>query len=114
MPDDSPIACSLEAGDLERRLAAIAEIGAESLISHQVEDGRHLLCFRPSAATRERLEEIVVAEAECCSFLDLALDQDAGELRLSIAAPREAQALADHLAEAFAARPQAAGARPLP
>jgi len=114
MADDTPFACSLEAGDLERRLAAIAEIGTESLVSRQVEDGHHLLCFRPSATTRERLEAIVAAEAECCSFLDLALDQEEGALRLSIAAPSDAQGLADYLAEAFAARPRAAGASPLP
>lgn len=114
MPDDTPFACSLEAGDLERRLAAIVELGAESLVSRQVEGGRHLLCFRPSAATRERLEAIVAAEAECCSFLDLGLDREGGVLRLSIAAPRDAQALADYFAEAFATRTRAAGAGPLP
>jgi hypothetical protein len=102
MTEDIPIACSLDAGALEQRLAAIAEIGAGSLISRQAEDGRHLLRFRADAATRKRLEEIVAAEAKCCSFLDLSLDQKGDELRLAIAAPRDAQALADGLAGAFA------------
>jgi hypothetical protein len=102
MTDTKPVACSLGAGDLEQRLAAIAAIGADSLIGRSVEGGRHLLRFRGDAATRQRLEEIVVAEAECCSFLELSLREDAGELVLSIAAPADAQPLADDLAAAFA------------
>ncbi len=105
MTDPDPVACSLGAGALEQRLAAIAEIGAESLLSRHAESGRHLLRFRADAVTRQRLEEIIAAEAECCSFLSLSLDQAGDELTLSIAAPREAQALADGLARAFTSSP---------
>ena len=108
MTNEDPAACSLSAGALAQRLTEIAEIGAESLISRHGEDGRHLLRFRADAATRKRLEEIVAAEADCCSFLELSLDQRGGELTLSIAAPREAQALADGLAGAFAGSPVSA------
>jgi hypothetical protein len=101
MTDQDPVACTLEAGALEQRLAAIAEIGADSLISRQAEDGRHLLRFRADAETRRRLEQIIAAEAECCSSLELSLDR-ATELVLSIAAPRDVQALADGLASALA------------
>ncbi len=103
MTKDKPIACSLGAGELEQRLAAIAEIGAESLVSHEVEGDRHLLRFRADANTRRRLEGIVAAEAECCSFLDLSLGEDGDELVLSIAAPEDGRAIADGLAKAFAA-----------
>jgi hypothetical protein len=102
MTDHAPIACSLGAGELEQRLAAIAEIGADSLISRDVDDRRHLLRFRAGAANRIKLEEIVAAEEECCSFLDLSLADEGGELVLSIAAPEDSQALADDLARAFA------------
>jgi len=102
MTEETPAACSLDTGALEERLAAINEIGADCLISRQVEDGCHLLRFRADAATRKRLEGIIAAEAECCAFLDLSLDEKGGELTLSIAAPRHAQALADGLAGAFA------------
>jgi hypothetical protein len=54
---------------------------------------------------RERLEEIVAAEAECCSFLDLALEEQSAELVLSIAAPKGGQAVADELAAAFVGFP---------
>ncbi len=102
MTDPDPAACSLGAGALEQRLAAIAEIGADSLISRGVQGGRHLLRFRADGATRRRLEAIVAAEAECCSSLDLSLSERGGELTLSIAAQRDAQTLADGLAGAFA------------
>jgi hypothetical protein len=101
MTDDTPIACSLGAGELEQRLVLIAEIGTEHLISHEVEGGRHLLRFRAGGATRTQLEEIVAAEARCCSFLDLLLVDEGRELVLSINAPEEAQALAAGLADAF-------------
>lgn len=99
----TPVACSLGGGDLEQRLAAIAEIGAASLISRNVEGGRHLLRFRSSAETRQRLEEIVAAEAECCSFLELSLAEEGSDLVLLVSAPEDGQAVADGLARAFAA-----------
>lgn len=102
MENDIPVACSLGAGELEQRLAEIAEIGAGSLISREAGGDSQLLRFRADADTRRRLEEIIAAEAACCAFLDLQLSERDGELVLSIAAPGDAQALADGLAEAFA------------
>jgi hypothetical protein len=102
MPDETPIACSLGAGDLEKRLAAIAEIGAESLIDRNAEGGQHRLRFRSDAGTRQRLERLVAAEAKCCAFLDLSLREEGDDLILSIAAPGDGQTVADELARAFA------------
>jgi hypothetical protein len=96
-----PVACSLSAGDLKQRLSAIGEIGDESLTGQATEAGRHLLRFRSDPASRKRLAEIVAAETECCSFLDLALEEHDGELILSITAPEDGQAVADELAAAF-------------
>jgi hypothetical protein len=50
---------------------------------------------------RKQVEDIVAGEATCCSFLDLSLSEDRGELLLTIAAPRDAQPVADELAAAF-------------
>jgi hypothetical protein len=105
MTEGNPVACSLAANELQGRLVAIGEVGAEGLISRDVEGGRHRLRFRANAATRERLEGIVAAEAECCSFLDISLAEEGGDLVLLIAAPEDGQAVADELAGAFAARP---------
>lgn len=102
MTEELPIACTLNAGDLKQRLASIGEIGKESLIARTSEGGRHLLRFRSDAETFRRLEEIIAAEAACCSFLDLALEERGGELVLSVAAPQNGQAVADELAATFA------------
>src|ERR1700749_1304587 len=101
MTEALPNASSLGAGALEKRLAAIAAIGEESLIGHATEGGRHLLRFRFDDTKRERLEEIVAAEAECCSFLALPLEERGSELILTVAAPEDGQEVADELAAAF-------------
>jgi hypothetical protein len=103
MTNSHPIACSLSADDFKQRLAEIGKLGGDSLTERAVEDGRHVLRFRADAAARERLNAIVAAEADCCSFLDLGLSRDGDELVLTIAAPDEAQPIADGLALAFAA-----------
>jgi len=101
MTEETPIACSLGASALRQRLSEIVEVGADSLIERSTEGERHLLRFRSDAETRRRLEAIVVAEAECCSFLDLSLEERGGELVLSIGAPQDGQPIAEGLAAAF-------------
>jgi hypothetical protein len=102
MSEDKPVACSLGAGELQQRLAAMAEVGAESLISREDEGSHHRLGFRSDATTRRRLEDIVAAESRCCAFLEISLTEEDGSLILSIAAPDQGRAVADALAAAFA------------
>jgi hypothetical protein len=102
MTEEIPIACSLGASDLRRRLDEIAEVGADSLIERSADGDRHLLRFRSDPETRRRLEAIVAAEAKCCSFLDLSLKEQGAELVLSVSAPEDGQPVADELAAAFA------------
>lgn len=102
MTEAPPIACSLGASDLRQRLNEIAEVGAESLIERTADGERHLLRFRSDPETRRRLETIVAAEAQCCSFLDLSLEEQGGELLLSLSAPEQGQTIVDELAAAFA------------
>lgn len=104
MTGGTPIACSLGAGDLRQRLAEIAEVGAGNLIARSADGDRHLLRFRSNAETRRRLEAIVAAEGQCCSFLDLRLEARGDETVLSIGAPEDGQPIADALATAFAER----------
>jgi hypothetical protein len=104
MTDDPPLACSLGAEDLAQRLAAMAEVGAASLVADERKRGRRLLRFRKSDEARRRLQSIVAAEAKCCAFLDLSLNEEDDGLVLSIAAPTDAEAVADELAAAFSGR----------
>jgi hypothetical protein len=100
MTHETPIACSLGAAELPRRLAQMTEIGSDALLSVGPGGTMH---FRNDDATRERLEAIVTAEAECCSFLQFELGQNEGQLVLSIQAPQGAEPIARDLVDAFAA-----------
>jgi hypothetical protein len=102
MATEIPIACSLDAGDLEQRLAEITAVGKESLIASEEKGEQFLLRFRADAGIRQRLERIVAAEAECCAFLDLALTESGGELVLSVGAPQDAREFVKGFAGAFA------------
>lgn len=102
MAERPPIACSLGAGELRQRLNEIAAIGADSLIERSADGDRHLLRFRPTEETRRRLEEIVAAEAKCCSFLNFSLECRGDVLVLAISAPEDGQQIADEMAAAFA------------
>ena len=73
-----PIVCSLAAGELEERLAAISSLGADALIAHDRDGSHWRLRFRADAETRRRLKAIVAAEAQCCAFLDLTLWERTG------------------------------------
>lgn len=108
MPNDSPIACTLNADELTGRLAEVRALGASSLISSG-EDGA--LRFRGDADTRARLGAIIAAESRCCSFLTFALREDEGDLVLWINAPKEGRSVAQDLADAFAERVCAAQSR---
>lgn len=102
MTEATSIACSLRSNDLRSRLDEIAAVGASHLIERSVEGRRHLLRFHANKETRRDLEAIVAAEAECCSFLALSLDQLDDELVLEIEAPDAGQPFADALTVAFA------------
>jgi len=99
MTGETPIACSLSAEELPARLAEIRAIGAAALLGV---DGPGALRFRNDEATRRRLEAIVAAESECCSFLVFDLKSHGDELELRVTAPDGAEALADDLVQAFA------------
>ncbi|HEX3735956.1 MAG TPA: hypothetical protein VHV53_00295 [Solirubrobacterales bacterium] len=101
MTEPKPIACSLGASDLRRRLDEIAALGSESLIAGEARDGTRVLRFRHDEETRRRLMEIVAAEADCCPFLDLDVSECDGELILTVTAPEDARPPADELAAAF-------------
>jgi hypothetical protein len=102
--DPDPIACTLGESDLRQRLEQIATLGAAALIAHEETGGAHTLRFRRDEETRRQLEQIVDAEATCCSFLDLTIDELDGELILTVDAPTEGRLVADELARSFSAR----------
>jgi hypothetical protein len=101
MNEKEPIACALDAADLDTRLEAVRATGRAALISREQDGDRHRLRFRPEPDTRVRLEEIVDAERECCPFLSLTLAEQNGEVVLSIEAQEGGDQTAAALAAAF-------------
>jgi hypothetical protein len=97
MNSDTPIACSLNAEELPRRLAEIRAIGSDALLDVEGD----ALRFRNDEVTRARLEAIVAAESECCSFLAFDLRAAGDALELRITAPEGAEVLADELGDTF-------------
>jgi hypothetical protein len=86
-PRDLPMACSLDAGEMPKLLAAMTEIGRADLLSAKVDGMRAELQFSSGEQTASRLETIVAAEGECCPFLTLELTDEGDSLRLTIDAP---------------------------
>ncbi|MDQ5834495.1 MAG: hypothetical protein M3550_15805 [Actinomycetota bacterium] len=95
----TPIACSLSADELPRRLAEISALGKDALLSVSP-DGA--LRFRADHATRRRLEAIIAAESLCCPFLSFDLQEEAGALVLRLGTADGGEPLARDLVRAFA------------
>jgi len=106
MPSELPIACSLSATELRERLADMSAIGKRSLLAADVNGSRAVLRFRPRAG--EQLAAIVAAEAECCAFLRMKLDDASDAVRLTIEAPAGAESVLHDLVAAFSSDEQAA------
>jgi hypothetical protein len=102
---DTSITCSLSAAELPQRLAQMRAIGRDALLSVR-RDGA--MRFRGDVGTRERLEAVIAAESDCCSFLSFDLAESSGELLLTIRAPQGAEPVAEELVDTFAAAARAA------
>jgi len=89
-PDTPPIACTLSAGDYLERLAMIAALSREALLSYRCRDLVLELRYDPGAA--DRVRELVRREQECCPFLAFEVAEGVGDaVRVTIRAPDEAR-----------------------
>ena len=97
--DGLPIACTLEAGSYQERLAWITELARDGLRGVNREDLTLELTYAPGVAGRVR--EMVDKEQKCCGFLDFKLIETDADVRLTITAPERAREVADALFEQF-------------
>ena len=103
-----PIACSLEAGDFQQRVAWIENLSTRALRGAE-RSGLHLrLTFAPEAL--DDVRELVAREQSCCEFLTFTLSHDAAGVYLRVSAPESARLAADELFDHF--MPVARHARP--
>jgi hypothetical protein len=106
MPSQLPILCSLSAAELPKRLAEMSTVGHASLLAAEIEGARAVLRFRDEAAAQ--LATIVAAEAECCPFLSMKLDDVPAGVRLTIEGPPGTEPVLDELVAAFSSKAQTA------
>jgi hypothetical protein len=97
--DEQPVACTLQGGRYEDRLAWIAELARDGLRSHERRD--LVLELRYAAHVIDRVGDMVAKERDCCAFLAFNIDESADEIRLTIAVPERARDVADLLFEQF-------------
>jgi hypothetical protein len=97
---EAPIACTLQAGNHQERLAWIAELARDGLLGVSRDDLRLELQYARSVA--ERVREMAAKEQECCAFLTFELSETDAGVRLNITAPERAREVADALFQQFA------------
>jgi uncharacterized membrane protein len=101
MNTDRPIACTLDATEYSKRLAAMADLGSSALRALETDETHAVLSFDATPATRERLAAIVAAEASCCAFLRMTLSDAPDATTLRIEAPAGAEPILAELVAAF-------------
>jgi hypothetical protein len=109
-PNNAPIACTLGGAAYAERLAWIARLNDDGLLSHERRNAT--LELRYAASVRDRVHSLVQKESECCAFLTFALDESGRDVRLTITAPDQVRDAADLFFEPFltsAAPPSASG-----
>ena len=94
-----PIACTLNPGDLQERLALIRGLTAEALLGHD-RDGL-VLALRYAPEAVERVRAMVANEQHCCAFLNFEVREQSDVVHVTITAPENARDAADELFEQF-------------
>src|SRR5918996_6598737 len=90
MQPQTPIACTLSAEDRAAQIAAARELGERALVDLEVSGRRALLRFH---GKRERIDDLVAAESECCPFFEFATTGGGGDIELEIRAPEGGEPL---------------------
>jgi len=107
--DDVPVACTLQAGDYQKRVAWIGELARDGLLKVNRTQLRLELTYAASVA--DRVREMVRMERHCCAFLGFELSETDQDVRLAITVPDRARELADVLFEQFVPAGTTAGTR---
>ena len=88
------IACALDSTDFKDRMASIRDLASRHLLSSRREPLKLHLSY--AAAALPEVQRLVAQEADCCPFLDFAV-QSGEQVELTITAPESAAVAADEL-----------------
>lgn len=103
-PPAPPLACSLEPGSMQDRLARWQALADRALRDSARTTGGAWQRYRSEPEVERELRQLVALEQRCCPFLSFELTRRAGGLELDVRGPAGAAAVLD----AFAT-----GSRPL-
>jgi hypothetical protein len=98
-----PLACTLDTAALAGRKARWEALYDRALLRAERAGRRLTLRFAAADGVAAELHELVGLEADCCAFLEMRVEQAAGEVALAIAAPPGAETALDAFAPAAAA-----------
>ena len=87
MPQELPIACTLEGAALAERGRQMAKLGEDALTGVELDGIHAVLRFHDA---RMRVAELVEAESRCCAFLDFAVANVGDDTTLDVRAPEGA------------------------
>ena len=90
MPQETPIACTLDAEDRPARIATARELGARALVGLEVRDRSARLRFR---GEREAVDALVAAENTCCAFFEFTTIPDGDDTELEVRTPEGGEPL---------------------
>lgn len=84
---DLPIACTLDAGGLDDRMALWRQVNAQVMSRSRSSDAIDVT-YRPTSEVRELLPELAAAERDCCAFAEWTVTEaeDAVHLRVTSSA----------------------------
>jgi hypothetical protein len=82
------IACTLEGKELEERVRDWSEVAARAR-DRKIEPGRIVSIYPRDADLRMRLEQLIVAEADCCTFLEFSIQEGPDTMTVELRLPEE-------------------------
>jgi hypothetical protein len=97
-----PLACTLDAGELEQRSDRWRRVSRRALIESSFASETTRLRYRAEDGVGEELRELVELERVCCAFLDFSLHELDGELLLEVSGPPESAKIVAGFAESAA------------
>ena len=105
MPSTNPsptLACSLTTAERRERRALVRQTLLRHLEEHSTGDLEVLLQFTRSATLRDRLDEFVELERQCCGFLSFEISETAAQVSLRITGPAGSEEVLQAFAKAAA------------
>jgi hypothetical protein len=98
-----PLACSLEADELEQRTGRWRQVSRRALIESSLVGGASRLRYRAAEGVEAELRQLVELERVCCAFLEFSLRELDGEIVLEVSGPPQSVKVVAEFAESAGA-----------